>query len=90
MVEGMKKRRTLRAEQKEGATLAMVLDVLGYLRASEERYRKAGQTRLADCALRNQVSIILAFWGMRRGGEIFLNGARTQGLRREDVTLTKG
>eukprot|EP00961_Rhodomonas_salina_P036082 485019-Rhodomonas_salina.1 len=70
MAEGMKKRRTVRAEQKEGATLQMVLDVLEHLRESERHYREEGKTRLADCALRNQVSVIFSYVGMRRGAEI--------------------
>eukprot|EP00961_Rhodomonas_salina_P249710 3375375-Rhodomonas_salina.1 len=64
----------------------MVLDVLEHLRESERRYREEGKTRLADCALRNQVSVIFSYVGMRRGVEIWLNCPRTQGLRKDDVT----
>eukprot|EP00961_Rhodomonas_salina_P246653 3332340-Rhodomonas_salina.2 len=85
--KGLKKWHTLRAKQKEGATCAMVTDVLDFLHSSERRYRAGGNARLADCALRNQVAIQVAFWGMRRSAEAFLKGPRTQRLCKDDVTL---
>jgi len=88
--EGLKKRITLRPRRKEGVTLLMVQALLEFWERSEDVARKAGNTRLADTALRNQVAVILGWCGMRRASEIFINKDGTMGLRRSHVSWVRG
>ncbi len=51
LTEGLKKRHTLLASQKEGVTIGMVTAVLDYWKREEEELLWLGQTRRAHCAL---------------------------------------
>jgi len=88
--EGLKKRITLRTRRKEGVTLKMVVTLLKFWEHSEQVYRAAGKTRLADAALRHQVAVILGWWGMRRASELFVNKDRSMGLKKGHMTWVRG
>jgi len=90
MCEGLKKRITLRPRRKEGVTLLMVKTLLEFWRRSEVAYRKAGNIRLADLALRNQVAVILGWCGMRRASEVFVGRDRSKGILRSHMTYVRG
>jgi len=77
-------------KRKEGMTLPMVLRVLERL---EERYWEFNGTahqRLADVALRDMAAVVISFWGIRRGAELWLNKSWSMGLRRRHVTFVPG
>jgi len=90
MMEGLKRLVTTHVNRREGITIDMLIQMLKFLRASELAYLAAGQQRNADIALRKQALLVLTFFFMRRGAEIFLNKAGTMGLRRRHLTLVPG
>jgi len=90
LCEGLKKRITLRPRRKEGVTLHMVRALLDFWRRSEVTYRQAGNIRLADLALRNQVAVILGWCGMLRASEVFVGRDRTKGVLRSHLTYVHG
>jgi len=88
--DGLKKRITLRVKRKEGLTLEMVKALLDFWAASERAYREHGRHRQANTCLRNQVAVVLGFFGMRRRSEVTLSRDGKLGLKREHVALSPG
>jgi len=76
--------------RKEGMTRGMVLRVLAMLEARYLQYNGSSQQRLADVALRDMAALVISYWGIRRGAELWLNKQWTMGLRRCHVTFVSG
>jgi len=76
--------------RKEGMTIAMMLRVLAMLEARYLQYNGTSQQRLADVALRDMAALVVSFWGIRRGAELWMNKKWTMGLRRCHVTFVPG
>jgi len=76
--------------RKEAMTLPMMLRVLGMLEARYTKYNGTSQQRLADVALRDMAALVISFWGIRRGAELWLNKTWSMGLRRYHLTFTPG
>ena len=72
---------------KEGVTIVMILALLQHLESEETYWRARGMHNRADTALRRQSCIIVAFVGMRRGAECWLNESGGMGLRGGDIDL---
>mmetsp|Transcript_60797 Transcript_60797/g.125212 ORF Transcript_60797/g.125212 Transcript_60797/m.125212 type:complete len:341 (+) Transcript_60797:317-1339(+) len=73
-------------KRKEGMTLPMVEKL-------EERYvlyEGTEHQRLTDVALRDMAAVVISFWGIRRGAELWLNKAWSMGLLRCHVTFVPG
>jgi len=90
LVAGLSRELRRPVKRKEGMTVAMVLRVLERL---EERYLEFNGTanqRLADVALRDMAAVVISFWGIRRGAELWVNKAWSMGLRRCHLTFVPG
>jgi len=76
--------------RKEGMTLPMMLRVLGMLEARYFQFNGTSQQRLADVALRDMAALVISYWGIRRGAELWMNRSWSMGMRRCHVTFVPG
>jgi hypothetical protein len=87
LTTGLSKEMKTPVVRKEGVTIIMVLALLKHLESEERYWRNLGRHSRADTALRRQGEIIVAFVGMRRGAECWLNESGGMGLRGGDIDL---
>jgi len=76
--------------RKEGLTLAMLLRILEYLEFRYNKYNGTANQRLADVALRDMGALVVGFFAIRRGAELWCNRDSSMGLRRWHVTYVRG
>lgn len=78
--------------RKEGLTQGMLLRVLARLEARYLEHREGPNKnqRLADVALRDMAALVISWFGMRRGAELWLNRSWSMGLRRCHLTFVPG
>ena len=65
----------------------MMLRMLSLLEARYLQYNGSSNQRIADVALRDMAALVVAYWGMRRGAELWMNRDWSMGLRRCHVTF---
>mmetsp|Transcript_61521 Transcript_61521/g.127103 ORF Transcript_61521/g.127103 Transcript_61521/m.127103 type:complete len:247 (-) Transcript_61521:558-1298(-) len=77
-------------KRKEGLTIAMLLRILEYLEHRYNLYNGTANQRLADVALRDMAAVVVGFFAIRRGAELWVNRDRSMGLRRWHLTYVRG
>mmetsp|Transcript_22420 Transcript_22420/g.45346 ORF Transcript_22420/g.45346 Transcript_22420/m.45346 type:complete len:430 (+) Transcript_22420:155-1444(+) len=75
---------------KEGVSIEMIKRMLAYLEHRYWLYQGTKLQRLADVALRDIVALLIGFFGIRRGSELWANRDGTMGLRVQHVSLVPG
>jgi len=90
LTAGLKKQISLPPRPKVGLIIIMLKAILGYIEVEEASLRQQNRHGTADVLLRDAVSLIIAFFAMRRSDEVFVNKTRTHGILQSQIVLEQG
>lgn len=80
LTQGLQKQISVPPRPKVGMTIVMLKAILDYCDEHIVKARKQGGHGLADVLLRDAVSLIIAFFAMRRSDEVFVNKDHSHGI----------
>jgi len=90
LTAGLQKQISLPPRPKVGLTIIILKAMLRYIEVEEPSLRQQNRHRTADVLLRDAVSLIIAFFAMRRSDEVFVNKTHTHGILQSQIVLEQG
>jgi hypothetical protein len=87
LTAGLQKQISLLPRPKVGLMIVMLKTILRYIDVEESFLRQQHRHGTAEVLLHDAVSLIIAFFAMRRRDEVFVNNSQTHGILQSQIDL---